>query len=170
MRCQTQKILNFAKFSRVNNSVESGNFEKVPFITCSAVEIYLPVKFQAEMRKFSDTQTNVCPLVNMYEIYFMRIMRAFLRIIIMRYAQILKRNMFYASLAILVSAHFSGPKMDELYFSPLNPLYVLLIYKITKFYFTSESMRLHPCWLHSNSTHSNNLAKNLNRHAHSYKN
>ena len=30
MRCQTQKILNFAKFSRVNNSVESGNFEKVP--------------------------------------------------------------------------------------------------------------------------------------------
>ena len=57
----------------------------------------------------------------------MRIMRAFLRIIIMRYAQILKRNMFYASLAILVSAHFSGPEMDELYFSPLNPLYVLLI-------------------------------------------
>ena len=97
-------------------------------------------------------------------------MRAFLRIIIMRYAQILKRNMFYASLAILVSAHFSGPEMDELYFSPPNPCSVDKLHKITKFYFTSESMRLHPCWLHSNSTHSNNLAKNLNRHAHSYKN
>ena len=28
--CQTQKIHIFTRFSRVNNSVESGDFEKVP--------------------------------------------------------------------------------------------------------------------------------------------